>query len=53
MTGFITEEILKSDAERNGVLWMLMDAAEARKNGVAFTADAEDYLNRVIAEGVA
>ncbi len=47
-TGCITLDILKTDHERNGPTQMLVDVAEAQKNGVKLTAEAQDYMQDVI-----
>ncbi len=47
-TGHITLDILKADVAHNGATQMLVDVAEAQKNGVKLTTEAQEYVRDVI-----
>lgn len=46
-------DLLKEDAKRNGVDQMLMDLNAAQANGVAVSKEVEEWVVRVMTEGVA
>lgn len=51
-TGCITLDIVKNDFDRNGSLQMQADLAEARKNGVKLTPEAEEYVRDVLSGNI-